>query len=220
MLCRTNSPERKPTRPESDGPALPEVRPTETLRYPDRDALYQELQPLVRRLIRQYGTSTDLRQDLISEIYCRFCGLLAAYEPDSGIPVRPYLIRTLPPAIYSYMRSQWRHQSREVALVPDLEDGALLREPDPTPKWDHTLWVETAAQHLPAAIARLPERQRHVLVARYYESRTFDEIATALEIRPATARSLLRHAIAQLRRRMSMVEDPALLDPQCPPREE
>src|SRR5947207_2285808 len=39
---------------------------------PEREALFADFQPLVRRLIRQYGDTYELRQDLEGEIYCRF----------------------------------------------------------------------------------------------------------------------------------------------------
>src|SRR5690242_4817093 len=47
----------------------------------DREALFAEFQPLVSRLIRQYAQNADQREDLRGEIYCRFCELLAAYDP-------------------------------------------------------------------------------------------------------------------------------------------
>src|SRR5207244_4443409 len=59
------------------------------------DALYAEFQPLVWRLIRQYGDDADLREDLIGEIYARFRTVLAAYDPHRGVPLRPYLVRQL-----------------------------------------------------------------------------------------------------------------------------
>src|SRR5437764_237732 len=58
----------------------------------DCDSLFAEFQPLVQRLIRQYGDEPELREDLIGEIYCRFCALVHAYDPSRGIPLRPYLV--------------------------------------------------------------------------------------------------------------------------------
>ena len=66
----------------------------------DREALFQDFQPLVRRLIRQYGEDLELKRDLAGEIYCRFCELLDAYDPSRGIPVRAYLVRTLTASVF------------------------------------------------------------------------------------------------------------------------
>ncbi|HLK55766.1 MAG TPA: sigma factor, partial [Chthonomonadaceae bacterium] len=79
----------------------------------DRERLYAEFAPLVRRLVRQYGQDAEMRQDLVGEIYYRFCALLDAYDPTRGVPLRPYLVRQLTAATYTYARQQWRIRRRE-----------------------------------------------------------------------------------------------------------
>ena len=168
----------------------------------DRDALYADFQPLVRRLIRQYGENPELRQDLAGEIYCRFCDLVAAFDPSRGIPLRAYLVRSLTASVYTYSRTQWRRQHREVSLEVTLESDSI-QCPDPSRQWDDTLMTREVLKALPEAIAELPLRQRQVVIWRYYESRSFEEIAESLHVRPATARSLLRHGLNNLRRRIA-----------------
>jgi len=190
--CRVNWSER---------PSPPNHRST---RYPERETLFADFQPLVRRLIRQYGEDPELRQDLAGEIYYRFCNLVDAYDPSRGIPLRAYIVRTLTASVYTYSRSQWRRQHREVSLEAD--NGTV--EPaesfiDPSGQWDSALLTQEVLNTLPAAIAELPLRQRQVVIWRYYESRSFEEIAEMLQIRPATARSLLRHGLNNLRRKVS-----------------
>jgi RNA polymerase sigma factor (sigma-70 family) len=172
----------------------------------EREALFIEFQPLVRRLIRQYGEDPELRQDLSGEIYCRFCGLLDAYDPTRGIPLRAYLVRTLTASVYTFSRSQWRRQHREISIettTGDLEPGEAN---DPSGQWDRDLMTKEVLKALPAAIAQLPLRQRQVVIWRYYESRSFEEIAELLKVRPATARSLLRHGLNNLRRQVAKSE--------------
>jgi RNA polymerase sigma-70 factor, ECF subfamily len=170
----------------------------------ERDALFRDMQPLVRRLLHQYGQDQELRQDLEGEIYCRFCQLLAAYDPERGVPLRAYLVRTLPLAVYSFVRSHWRRQHRETTLEEEPGTRESWRMLDPTAGWDDRLALQEVLQALPDAIALLPLRQRQVVVWRYYESRSFEEIASSLEIRVATARSLLRHGLNNLRRRIAV----------------
>ena len=184
---------------------LPEAEPLfETAEQ--REALFVEFQPLVRRLIRQYGEDPELRQDLRGEIYYRFCVLLDAYDPTRGIPVRAYLVRTLTAAIYTFSRSQWRRQSREVSLEAASEVVEPVGSPDPTLQWDRELMTREVLKALPAAIEKLPLRQRQVVIWRYYESRSFEEMAEALRVRPATARSLLRHGLNNLRKQVASAE--------------
>ncbi len=167
-----------------------------------REQFYAEFTPLVRRLIRQYGEDPELRQDLEGEIYCRFCELLDSYDRERGIPLRPYLVRMLSASIYTFSRSHWRRQHRETSLEAGETTIDALQCEDPSRQWDHDLVTRDLIHRLPDAIALLPARQRSVVVWRYYEGRAFEEIAERLRVRPATARSLLRHGLNNLRRRI------------------
>jgi len=171
----------------------------------DRHALYGEFQPLVRRLIRQYGDDPDLRQDLAGEIYCRFSKLLDAFDPERGVPLKPYLVRSLTAAVYTYVRSRRRYERREMSLE-DFVETAEPGDGDPSAGWDQRLLTNEVLNTLPDAIAKLPKRQRQVVIWRYYDSRTFEEMAEILQVRPATVRSLLRHGLNNLRRRITAPE--------------
>ncbi len=166
----------------------------------DRDKLYAEFAPLVRRLLRQYGQDPELKKDLEGEIYCRFCALLDAFDPQRGVPLRPYLVRQLQAATYTFARHQWRRARREVALETPAASRPGSCLPDPTRQWDEALALEQVRGALPEAIEKLPMRQRQVVLWRYYQGRSFEEIAELLGIQAATARSLLRHGINNLRR--------------------
>lgn len=166
----------------------------------DRDTLYAEFQPLVRRLIRQYGEDAETRCDLQGEIYYRFCLLLDAYDPSRGVPLRPYLVRQLTTSIYTYARQGWRRQKREVTLESTLGQAEPTTGVDPSREWDEGMVTEQVLKMLPESIAKLPERQRNVIVWRYYDSMSFEEIAAILKIQVSTARSMLRHGINNLRK--------------------
>jgi RNA polymerase sigma factor (sigma-70 family) len=178
--------------------ALPD--PPSLLEIPsvDRETLYREFDPLVRRLIRQYGTTTEMRQDLAGEIYFRFCVLLEDYNPDRGVPLRPYLGLHLWTSIYSYARRGWWRQSREV----DCDSVKELLCHDPTTEWIERIAMEDVFAELSQAVAKLPPRQRMVVIWRYREDRTFEEIASQLQVKMSTARSLLRHGLKNLRRQL------------------
>jgi RNA polymerase sigma factor (sigma-70 family) len=138
---------------------------------------------------------------LAAELYVRFRSLLASYDPDRGVPLRPYLVRMLIVSAYSSERQRWRRAAREVSLerLGAETDVALIPANDPVSDWVEHLHVERVLLQLSQALRQLPDRQRQVVVWRYYEGRSFEEIAAALQIRPATARSLLRHGVNRLR---------------------
>jgi RNA polymerase sigma-70 factor (ECF subfamily) len=62
--------------------------------------------------------------------------------------------------------------------------------------------VEPAEQALDAArlLAELPEAQREVVVLRYYQDLSEDEVATILDIPRGTVKSRLHHALARMAR--------------------
>lgn len=191
--CPVSTPAAHDTRSEI-APDPQSIRPQQ------REALFAEFTPLVRRLIRQYGDDPEIRQELEGEIYCRFCALLDAYDPGRGVPLRPYLVRQLTASIYTFARHHWRRQRREVSLELDAAAGEPVAMVDPTDQWTHDLTVQQVLKALPEAISKLPRRQRQVVIWRYYEERSFEEIAERLDIQLATARSLLRHGLNNLRR--------------------
>jgi RNA polymerase sigma factor (sigma-70 family) len=172
----------------------------------DRDSLYAEFAPLVRRLIRQYGQDADMREDLAGEIYCRFCALLDVFDPSRGVPLRPYLVRQLSLATYTYARQQWRIKKREADWETEELRVEHIAAFDPTVDWLAALAHDQAASLLPGAMAKLPTRQRNVVIWRYYEERSFEEIAEFLAVQPTTARSLLRHGLNNLRKAIGTVD--------------
>ena len=181
--------------------------PTESVIHPDyicRESLYADFLPLVRRLIRQYGTEPELREDLVGEIYYRFCALLDAYDPERGIPLKPYMVRQLTASIYTYARHQWRRQRRELSF--DVVTSEPAYSSDPSCQWDDALAIQQVKKALPQAFDQLSPRQRQVVIWRYYEERSFDDIAECLGIQVATARSILRHGLNNIRRRLEEVD--------------
>jgi RNA polymerase sigma factor (sigma-70 family) len=193
------SPEWRSRARRLQGVAAPVLSPGE------RDALYEEFQPLVRRLMRQYGETPEQREELQGEIYLRFCEILAAYEPGRGVPLRPYLVRMLTASVYTYSRAHWRRKDRELSLEVEFALGEPAGE-DPSTEWLGSLAQEAVLAQLPLLIARLPQRQQQVVIGRYYENCSFAELAERLQVQQATVRSLLRHGLNNLRRALASTE--------------
>jgi len=201
----TSAPYSSLTGPAASPPgAAPVAEPS--ARLAEREALYNQLQPLRSRLLRQYGAGErEVGEDLSGQLYCDFCRLYAAYDPERGIPLVPYLIRSLTMCAYTFNRRYWRQSRRETGLESAEIEGCLAGA-DPAPEWDRQLLTASVLEALPALIACLPPRQRQVVIWRYYEARSFEEIAAVLDIRPASVRSLLRHGLNNLRGKLSAWE--------------
>ncbi|MBB5958806.1 RNA polymerase sigma-70 factor (sigma-E family) [Saccharothrix tamanrassetensis] len=86
--------------------------------------------------------------------------------------------------------SRWRRHRREhlVADLPDVVASAGVDRLDHEPLWQ--------------ALRELPPRQRAVVVLRFYEGLSEQEIADSLGISPGTVKSQNSKAMASLRRRL------------------
>lgn len=123
------------------------------------------------------GQAEDLVQECFVALYRRFGDRL-----DVAAPLA-YARRTI---INAHISQQRRRASTET-VVSDVPDRAVE---DPRGPEQDAMWQ---------ALARLPERQRAVLVLRYYLDLTDRDIAAALDCRPGTVRSLAARAFAALR---------------------
>jgi RNA polymerase sigma factor (sigma-70 family) len=196
--------------------ALPE-KPLNRISYvplteEERQRVYRDLQPLINGLIRRYGDTQELREDLRGEIFYRLILLMETYDPNRGVPLYAYLIRKLSTVTYAFARTQWRERQKkeklEISLEGQEEFGNVVGG-----EWkdllDQHIYEEsraTLSHELYEKIGGLTERQRQVIVWRYYESHSFEEIAGKLGIKPATVRSLLRHALNNLRHQLARVQ--------------
>ncbi len=126
------------------------------------------------------ATAEDLVQEVLIRAYARWGEIGAMDRPE--LYVRKMVLNEF----LSWRRRSWR-------LVPAADIEAAS---DSTT--DHTAEY---AEHMAmlAQIARLPRRQRAVLVLRYYEDRSDDEIAELLGCVPSSVRAYASRALATLR---------------------
>jgi RNA polymerase sigma-70 factor (sigma-E family) len=88
-----------------------------------------------------------------------------------------------------FLSARRRRRIRTVPLAAG-QDWPAARDPDPVPDGGDELW---------RMLAGLPRQQRAVLVLRYYEGLSDDEIAETLRCRPGTVRGYASRALATLR---------------------
>jgi RNA polymerase sigma-70 factor (sigma-E family) len=122
----------------------------------------------------------DLVQDVLARAYLRWDRITRTDEPD--VYVRQ--------AIVNASRSWWRRRSNRDQPVDEGLDRAAAGEVDTEAAERDALWRR---------IRRLPQRQREVLVLRYYEDLDDPSIAEILGCSPATVRSHAMRALNTLR---------------------
>jgi len=130
----------------------------------------------------RYGTvltgSVDAAADLVQDALER-TGLAWPRVQQKGDP-EGYVRRVMA----NRNISTWRRLRRE-QLVSDPPETSYEDQPVDGAMWD--------------ALAKLPRRQRTVLVLRYYEDLSEAEIAAALRIAPGTVKSQASKGLASLR---------------------
>lgn len=145
------------------------VRPSTTF-----DDFYGQRWPFAFRLaallVRDVEAGADIAQDVFADMSQRWATI---ERPDA------YLQRALTNAC-----GNWRRRGRTAARKQHLL--AVRSDSD------------VAVDGIADAVARLPFRQRAVVVLRYYADLSEAEIARALDCRPGTVKSLSSRALAAL----------------------
>ena len=138
------------------------------------DDFYAERWPHAFRLAALMTHDTEAGADIAQDVFANMSRRWTTIErPDA------YLQRALTNAC-----SNWRRNARTAARKLHL----LVSRGDDDVPFDG----------LADAVARLPFRQRAVIVLRYYADLSEAEIARALDCRPGTVKSLSSRALAQL----------------------
>jgi RNA polymerase sigma-70 factor (sigma-E family) len=137
-------------------------------------ALYQERYLAMVRLAYLLVGSNSVAEEIVQEAFVRVrLAIDTVHNPRAYLRV----------AVVNACHNQRRREGVEQRYQH------LERTPDPAPE-----------DELRDALAKLPGRQRAVLVLRYYEGMTEAEIADALGCRRGTVKSAAARGLAQLRR--------------------
>ena len=137
--------------------------------------LYHRLRPRLVRLATLLVDRVDIAEELVQDAFA------ATYRDWARLDEPAAFVRV---AVVNRARSELRRRDarrrRPVEIVTETA-------------------VPPATDHLRDAITRLPERQRTVVVLRFYEDLSIEEIATLMDIPAGTVKSTLHRALARLR---------------------
>ncbi|MDG4786367.1 SigE family RNA polymerase sigma factor [Micromonospora sp. WMMD1102] len=124
----------------------------------------------------------DLVQEVLAKAYVQWRRVVAADRPD--IYVRRMLVNA--------NSSWWRRRSNRELSVAEIVDHPGDRDLGADAVERDLMW---------RLMARLPPRQRAVLVLRYYEDLDDASVAEILDCSPVTVRTTALRAVATLRER-------------------
>lgn len=150
------------------------------------DILVQRHQDRVYRLAMVFLKSPSDAADVTQEVFLR------AFTRLNRFRFRAQLFTWLYSATKNVSRE---HNRRQRIYVPAPEDEASECAPA-----GETLDNEKLAAKIRALVARLPERQRDVILLRIFEELSVEETARAMRCRPGTVKALLHKAVNNLSR--------------------
>src|SRR5262245_25186219 len=149
------------------------------------------------------GRASDRVQDTFLEAQRDF----AQFQGDTADELRNWLLRLMRNNAINFARhyrgTAKRQLDREQALPtesPSAAPGAGLAAPVPTPS--ALAMAHEKAQAVEAALARMPDDYRRVIVWRYQEDRSFEEIARLLDRSENAVRKLWFRAIERLQQEL------------------
>ena len=144
----------------------------------------------VRRLLGRYGQSTeDVLQDIFIKAYINL------NDYDRSRPFAPWIYRIAHNEAVSYLRKQ-----RAGFQTFDGEDMLLILEriaSDDNP--EDNLQNSRTQGDVRKALSQLDQRYRDVIVLRYLEEKSYDEIADILQLPPGTVATFIHRGLKQLR---------------------
>ena len=150
----------------------------------DWKTCFAQLGPALLLFARRWTNCWADAEDIVQEAFVRF------WRRQHSIENRALLYATVRSTALDRLRSDQRRARRE-AMAAD--DSAETFDPP-------FLAMDEGQQLLAAAVERLPNEQREVLVLKIWNDLTFAEIGNVLEIPQNTAASRYRYALGALRK--------------------
>jgi RNA polymerase sigma-70 factor (ECF subfamily) len=163
----------------------------------DREALAPLMERHYRRLYRialSYLRQPDDALDVVQEAFVK--AFQSASRWDGSAEAGPWLARiTVNLAIDRWRRNRRRAQT--FSPLADNDHAASLADAGPSP--DRRVQGREAGERVATALAKLPERQRAVVVLRHYQDMNLEEIAGTLGMSLGTVKSSLHRALGRMR---------------------
>jgi RNA polymerase sigma-70 factor (ECF subfamily) len=157
----------------------------------------QELDPA----LQAKGGASDVVQETFLEAQRDF----DHFHGDSGAELRAWLRQLLLHHLYKlarrYRTTQKRAAGREVSLEA-VNELAPSANGSPAASPSVQVMAQEQAEALRQALTRLPDDYRRVIIWRYQEHRSFEEIAGRLERTVGAARKLWARAVERLQHEM------------------
>jgi len=135
--------------------------------------------------------SREEAEDVVHEAFVAVWRKIDRFDAERGA-LRAWLMTVVRNRAIDRVRAR-----RPRMDLDDADERSLLRT-GPNPTWEAAL-ARASASDIQAALATLPDEQRHAVELAYFEGYTYREVADLTGVPPGTANGRLRLALAKLR---------------------
>ena len=171
--------------------------PKNVLQKPPFESVYEDnYQAIVRYLYKHTGNFHDA-EDLAAETFLYCYQNYDRYDPEkSSISTWLYLVAG------SRLKNHYRDKKDYIELS-ELEERLFSEETD----MERAAWLEELRCLLAEKLQQLPERQRRIIIMRFFQEKDFDEIAAAIGTTSGNARVILSRTLDKLEKDFSIIKN-------------
>lgn len=159
--------------------------------YPDAGALFRAYGDRVLAYARHHLGDSQTAEDVLSQVFMRVHEKWDTYDPGRGA-VSTWLYAITQNEVRGVLRRRARRWEAD-----DFEGWDSLATPSPAP--EETLLSEARVEALSSALETLPERERDILLLRFYSGLPSKEVAARMGLSDANVRYLQSKALKKLR---------------------
>jgi RNA polymerase sigma-70 factor (ECF subfamily) len=153
--------------------------------------LYDRFQPEIVRYLSYRVGNPDTAEDLAQQVFLKAWQAIPRYE-DRGVPFKAWL--------YRMAHNQMVDHHRTRRPTTDLEGIEIPEEAEA----EQRVLVQEVQAHLKAALERLSEDHRQVLVLRFLLEKSAREVGEIMDRKEVTIRGLQMRALQALRREIEL----------------
>lgn len=156
-------------------------------------ALFEKYKDKVYSIALRYSGDQAAAMDIAQDVFLKLFGCIGSFRGDSGFESW----------LYRLVVNRCLDQKRRTRRLMPIVDGLLDLLPSPGRSAMDELLRGELNKRVQAAVAGLRPEQRMVVVLRYTEGLSYDEIAAALGCSAGTVASRLNRAHRALERRLA-----------------
>lgn len=153
------------------------------------EAVYTDYYPKVRRYIAARVTDPQEAEDLVSEVFLKVCQRLDGFD-ETKASVSTWVYAIAKNTVIDYYRTRRAYEPLpETLTAPEesLEDDLTTRD---------------TLEQLAAALETLEERQRDIILLRYYRGMTLRNIGERMHLSYSYVKVLHSAALSALRKQL------------------